>query len=344
MTEPVDRFSSEYLEALEAYLRTGDEAALSDAYEIGRRAMIEGLGILDMATLHQRAVEGVVLPAAAVDRSRLASAVGQFFNEALSAFEMAFRGYRSANEELRRLNETLARKKEALELVNRELESFSYSVSHDLRAPLRSIDGFSAALLEDSADTLDEHGKDYLRRVRDATERMGELIDDLLELARVTRSELVKVDLDLSALAQRVADRMHASAPARTVHFHCQDGVRGRGDAHLVTILLENLLGNAWKFTSKLTDAEVEFGRINHSSRPAYFVRDNGAGFDMAYAGKLFGAFQRLHSGAEFEGTGIGLATVQRIVQRHNGRVWAEGQVGAGATFYFTLGEEEAGS
>ena len=242
------------------------------------------------------------------------------------------------------------RAEEALEASNKELEAFSYSVSHDLRAPLRSIDGFGQILLEDYADILDAQGKDHLVRVRSATQHMGELIDDLLKLSRVTRSEMKQVLVDLSALARAIAVELRKSQPERRVQFVIAPGAVANGDARLLRVLLENLLANAWKFTSKHPTARIEFGVTqlgevgsqqsavgSRQSQIVYFVRDDGAGFDMSYAGKLFGAFQRLHTASEFPGTGIGLATVQRIVYRHGGRVWAEGAVDQGATFYFTL-------
>jgi signal transduction histidine kinase len=228
-----------------------------------------------------------------------------------------------------------------LEATNRELEAFSYSVSHDLRAPLRSIDGFSQILLEDYADELDDDGKDYLGRVRAATQRMGRLIDDLLGLSRVTRGTMNRERVDLSALAEEVAGDLREARPERAVEFLAQKGLRVWGDPRLLRVALENLIGNAWKFTEKEPQARIEFGMDEELSRtgrvPVYYVRDNGAGFEMAYADKLFGAFQRLHGSDEFEGTGVGLATVQRIVRRHGGTIWAEGEVGRGATFYFTL-------
>ncbi|MDP9456594.1 MAG: hypothetical protein CYG60_06345 [Actinobacteria bacterium] len=228
-----------------------------------------------------------------------------------------------------------------LEVTNRELEAFSYSVSHDLRAPLRSIDGFSQILLEDYADDLDEEGRDYLGRVRAASQRMGRLIDDLLGLSRVTRGALRRERLNLSSLAREVADGLRESRPDREVDFEIEDGIEVDGDPHLIRVALTNLLGNAFKFTEKEERARVSFGedrRLSELGRvPVYYVRDNGAGFEMEYADKLFGAFQRLHGTDEFEGTGIGLATVQRIVHRHGGRVWAEGRVGHGASFFFTL-------
>jgi signal transduction histidine kinase len=228
-----------------------------------------------------------------------------------------------------------------LEATNRELEAFSYSVSHDLRAPLRSIDGFSQILVEDYADEIDEEGKDYLGRVRAASQRMGRLIDDILGLSRVTRGTMSRERLDLGALATEVAEELRETRPERKVEFSAQKGLEVWGDPKLLRVALANLIGNAWKFTEKSPEARVEFGLDEELSRkghvPVYYVRDNGAGFDMTYANKLFGAFQRLHGADEFEGTGIGLATVQRVVHRHGGRIWAEGEVDRGATFYFTL-------
>ena len=224
-----------------------------------------------------------------------------------------------------------------LKAANKELESFSYSVSHDLRAPLRSIDGFSQALLEDCADKLDEPGKDALRRVRAASQRMGKLIDDLLQLSRLMRSGLQRRSVDMSDLALASATEVRNIWPGRQVKLIIAPGLHAEGDQQLLRIVFDNLLGNAWKFTSKREQATIEVGAISHNGTTAYFVRDNGAGFDMAYSDKLFGAFQRLHAMADYPGTGIGLATVQRIIHRHGGRVWAEGKVDEGATFYFTL-------
>ena len=225
-----------------------------------------------------------------------------------------------------------------LAAVNHELEAFSYSVAHDLRAPLRSVDGFSQALLEDYADKLDEEGKQYLRYVRESAQQMAALIDDLLTLSRVTRSDLTRVPVSLTDTASSVLAQLRRGQPERRVEAIVADDLVAKADPRLIKVALENLLGNAWKFTGKEAEARIELGLAPLNGEPTYFVRDNGAGFDMAYASKLFGVFQRLHSAAEFEGTGIGLATVQRIVRRHGGRIWAEGDVGRGATFYFTLG------
>ena len=233
--------------------------------------------------------------------------------------------------------EQLRRYAVQLEAANQELEAFSYSVSHDLRAPLRSLDGFSQALLEDYHERLDDTGRDFLQRVRAASQRMATLIDDLLSLSRVTRGELQVGDVDLSALAAAVAADLHRSDQKRDVTFAIAPDLVARADPGLMRIVLQNLLGNAWKFTGKRSPAHVEFGVTAQDGRRAFFVRDDGAGFDMAYAAKLFGAFQRLHATTEFPGTGIGLATVQRIIHRHGGQVWAEGAPERGATFYFTL-------
>jgi PAS domain S-box-containing protein len=242
-----------------------------------------------------------------------------------------------AEEMVERHRSELSRSNAELEAANKELEAFSYSVSHDLRAPLRGIDGFSQALLEDYADKLDSQGKNHLERVRAGVQRMGVLIDDLLNLGRVTRAEIHREPIDLTAMAQRIASELRRVQPERTVEIVLGEGLRAEGDARLLRVVLENLLGNAWKFTSKRKHARIELGRTQSNGSSAFFVRDNGAGFDPAYASRLFGAFQRLHAMTEFPGTGVGLATVQRVIHRHGGRIWAESAVDKGATFYFTL-------
>jgi PAS domain S-box-containing protein len=246
-----------------------------------------------------------------------------------------------AEEEIRRLNaeleERVIDRTRQLEAANKELEAFSYSVSHDLRAPLRSIDGFSQALLEDYGGVLDMQGKDFLTRVRSASQRMSQLIDDMLVLSRVTRREMKCSAVDLSALSNMIAAELVKTQPQRQVEFNITPGLVVNGDAELLRAMLENLLGNAWKFTSKNQNAKIEFGVMELDGKSSYFVRDNGVGFDMAYASKLFQAFQRLHLQTEFPGTGIGLATVKRIINRHGGSIWAESEAGKGATFYFNL-------
>jgi signal transduction histidine kinase len=227
-----------------------------------------------------------------------------------------------------------------LEAANRELESFSYSVSHDLRAPLRSINGFIQAILDDEADRLTADGKDCLDRACAASRRMSELIDDMLDLSRITRRTIVPEAVDLAAIAKEVAAELDRTKPPRPVAFDVAEGMTVYGDAVLLRAVLENLLGNAWKFTGKTPSPRVSFGVVaDPAGGRTFHVRDNGAGFDMAYAGKLFGAFQRLHGMDEFPGTGVGLATVKRIIAKHGGRIWAESVGGKGATFYFTLPE-----
>jgi PAS domain S-box-containing protein len=474
MTQTVDRNGLEtlalaYASALSKYVSGAGEAALAEAYALGRHATAQGIGILDMVTVHHEALLGLMsqLPAAAPSPLPLAA---QFFNESLSPFEMSLRAHQ-ANARLLGLSETLAqrnaeidrardqlqmildattaviylkdsdgryvfvnrqfeqvfrvrredvigkrdaealppqvaealrdhdqpvlqagipgelevtlpleggphtyialkfplldgagpyaicsvatditerkradealkRAKEAAESANRELESFSYSVAHDLRAPLRGIDGFCHALVEDCSDRLGPQGTTYLQYVRESAQHMAHLIDDLLALSRVSRSALQPSYVDLTELARNILDHLKAIDRERHVDCTIQEGVCGSGDPHLLRAVLENLLGNAWKFTSRRPMARIEFGLQSMTAPAVYSVRDNGAGFDMAYAGKLFGVFQRLHSEDEFVGTGIGLATVHRIITRHGGRVWAEGEVDRGSTFYFTLGDE----
>lgn len=248
---------------------------------------------------------------------------------------------RQTERELRQLKESLERRvaerTAALEDAYKDLESFSYSISHDLRAPLRAIEGFTGALIEDCAHALDAKGQDYLSRTAAASRHMTRLIDHLLKLSLVARADVHRETVDLSDMIRQTAEKMKASEPQRAGKFDIEDGIIVSADRHLLQIAVENLIENAWKFTAKRQSAEIAFGRRQSADKTEYFVRDNGAGFDMAHADRLFGAFQRLHTAQEFEGTGIGLATVQRIVRRHGGVIRAESAPDAGATFYFTL-------
>jgi light-regulated signal transduction histidine kinase (bacteriophytochrome) len=247
---------------------------------------------------------------------------------------------REAEAEVQRLNKDLQHHAAQLESANKELETFSYSVSHDLRAPLRGIDGWSQALVEDYGTVLDEQAQTYIRRVRSETQRMGTLIDDLLQLSRIARSDLYKKKVNLSAIAEVVATRLQETTPAgRQVEFVIQKDLTAMGDPKLLEVVFTNLLDNAFKFTGRKSHAHIEFGQTVVEGAPAYFVRDNGVGFDMNYANKLFGAFQRMHKVSEFPGSGVGLATVQRVIHRHGGEIWAASEVGQGTTFYFTLEE-----
>ena len=243
----------------------------------------------------------------------------------------------------RRAEEALARATATAEAASRELEAFSYSVAHDLRAPIRGMNGFAQVLLDTYSDKLDADGRDWLQEIILNARKMAALIDALLSLARLTRSELSHESVDLSELVRASVARLAAAEPARTVELSVHDHLVANLDPVLARALIENLVGNAWKFTSKVAHPRIEFGRVDAHGEQAFFVRDNGAGFDMAFSSKLFGPFQRLHTADEFPGTGIGLATVQRIVQRHGGRVWAVGAVGEGATVYFTCPNRTSG-
>jgi PAS domain S-box-containing protein len=249
-----------------------------------------------------------------------------------------------AEQELHRLNieleERVRSRTAELEAANRELEAFAHSVSHDLRAPLRGIDGWSLALLEDCGERLDAQGRKHLDRVPSQAQHMGRLIDDLLHLSRVSRAELVPITVDLTSLAETIVRPLKEANPGRSVEFSLEPNLTCTGDPRLLEIALTNLLNNAVKFTGLCATARVEFGKAEFEGKPAFFVRDNGVGFDMAYAGLLFAPFHRLHKASEFPGTGIGLATVQRVIHRHGGRIWAQAQVGEGAAFYFTLGAD----
>ncbi len=307
----------EYSTALRDCVSGAGEVALAHAYELGRMAAGTGIGVVELAAIHDAALREVLGDTAPPPE------VDQFFAEALSPFEMTHRGFREANERL--------------EAAVRELEAFSYSVSHDLRAPLRTISAFTQALAEDLRYQLDEKSRDHLRRVLAAAARMNDLIDALLELSRISRSPLGRHQVDLSAVALAVVDELRRRDVTRKLGATVQPGLVVDADGRLVRILLDNLIGNAWKFTAKSSNPHVEVGAEQRPGETVFFVRDNGAGFDMAYAERLFTPFQRLHSEREYSGTGIGLATVKRIVERHGGRIWAESTPDQGASFYFTL-------
>ena len=248
-----------------------------------------------------------------------------------------------AEMEIKALNAGLERRAAELTTANKELEAFTYSVAHDLRTPLRGLNGFGAALLEDYAPALDEQAQSYIRRIREASVRMAQLIDDLLNLSRISRAGLRRESVSLSHLADTVVLGLQKASPERRAEFVITPLLDVEGDPHLLRIVFDNLLGNAWKFTARRDHARIELGTGEQDCRQVYFIRDNGVGFDMRYVDKLFAPFQRLHSHSEFPGTGIGLATTARIVHKHGGEIWAEGAVDQGATFYFTLGGEATG-
>lgn len=271
------------------------------------------------------------------EKARLEDAQRAMLN-LLEDFDVERTRAEAAHRDLQESFESLRVAKEAAEAATREVESFSYSVSHDLRAPLRSLSGFSQLLLKHYRDALDDTGKDYLTRIVNAADKMGMLIDDLLKLSSISRAAIEIKKINLSMMAGRAVNQLSALHPERNVEFKTEEGIFAFGDERLIAVALENLIGNAWKFTSKTEKAVIEFGvEYLHEGERAYFVRDNGAGFETEYAGKLFNPFQRLHRDEEFPGTGIGLATVKRIIDRHGGRIWIEGAKGKGATVYFTL-------
>jgi len=300
-----------------------------------------GWGVVSQQPLHA----SLAFAAKETQLRRLLTGYGFILLLCVLAIFMASRiaGERRRAEDDRRmkaeLEQRVIERTAELEVANKELEAFSYSVSHDLRSPLRSIDGFGQALLEDCASRLDDQGRHYLNRIRSSTQHMGQLIDDLLKLSRATRTEIRREPVDLTQLAQSVITGLEIVEPDRKVECRVQASMVVNGDPRLLRIVLENLIGNAWKFTSRTAQARIDMASFpDGADNRAYYVRDNGAGFDMAYVDKLFGVFQRLHTPAEFPGTGIGLATVQRIIHRHGGRAWAESEGGKGASFYFTLG------
>jgi light-regulated signal transduction histidine kinase (bacteriophytochrome) len=337
MTKASLSLSKDYIQAFLGHVARPDEIGLHRAYELGRTALTGGLGVLEIAALHHEALGRLNADdTAAISRAQFARAA-EFFAEALSPFEMSLRGYQETNSRLATNNKLLERAKAETEAANRELEAFSHSVAHDLRAPLHVIDGYCQALLEDCGDMLDVQGKTYLDRVCRSAERMGRLIEDLLKLSRITRADLHRQSIDLSQLAHSVIAALREREPHRHVDVNITDGIVANCDEGLLRVVLENLLGNAWKFTGKRPDARIEVSALMQNGASVYFVRDNGAGFDMAIAGKLFSAFERLHPSTEFEGTGIGLATVHRIIGRHGGRIWAESEMDRGASFFFSL-------
>ena len=310
-----DRFHEAFRRGMERFLSTGKATVIGTTIEFAGRTLEGREFPVELSLASWKTGEGTFFTAIIRDTTRR----------------------KRAEARINTLNEDLKRGTAELEAANRELKTFAYSVSHDLRAPLRAIDGFSRVLVENCWEKLDPRSRNDLQRIRAASQRMGQLIDDMLALSRVTRSEMHRTTVDLSGLTESILGELQKSQPERRAAFVITPKLMVNADANLLRIALENLLGNAWKFTAKRSLTRIELDATSHDGKPAYLVRDNGAGFDMAYAGKLFGAFQRLHRVTEFEGTGIGLATVQRIIHRHGGIVWAEGQVGKGATFYFTL-------
>jgi light-regulated signal transduction histidine kinase (bacteriophytochrome) len=328
----------DYAATLRAYLDNPDESALAAAYALGRTALDNGVGITHVVAAHAEAL-GLILedsPAAAMSVRSIS-----FLVECLAPLEMAHQGFIEANRSLQRLNADLEQRvrerTRQLEEANGELKSFAYSVSHDLRGPVRAIHGFSQVVLEDCAPLLDVTGRLALERIQANALRMEQLIDDMLRLAQVSREQLSPGPADLSALAKEIVAELREQQPDRQIDVSIADGLVADADPDLMRAALTNLLGNAFKFTGRQPAPRIDFASETQGNEVVYYIRDNGAGFDMAYLGKVFRPFERLHSQDEFPGTGIGLATVHRAIGRHGGRIWAEASVDRGATFFFTL-------
>ena len=344
----------DYGAGLRAYLEEPRESALAAAYELGRAAMDSGAGVIDIVGAHAEAV-GSILDGSPADAISARSI--PFLVECLAPLEMAHRGFIEANQalqtanadlelrtgQLQTANADLELRTGQLQMANKELESFAYSVSHDLRAPLRAIDGFSQTVLEDCAPLLDDAGRFAIERVRANAVRMGRLIDDMLHLARISHGELNPGPTDLGALASEIVAELREQQPDRNLDVRIAEGLVADVDPDFIRIALANLLSNAFKFTGNQAAPRIDFATETRDGEVVYYVRDNGAGFDMAYAEQVFRPFERLHAQDEFPGTGIGLATVQRVIRRHGGRIWADAAIGRGATFFFTL-RSEAGA
>lgn len=336
-----DDLPSAYVRALAAFVADPSEENLAQGYALGRRALSEGHALIEWAALHDGALSELALGPPDAHRFERA---GVFFRESLTAFEMTQRGYVEANRWLERLNHELRhevtekqRVAAQLEQVNRDLEAFNDSVAHDLRAPARRIGGFADLLLGEQRPGLSEEAQQTAERIKVAGRKMTELIDGLIAVARTGRSDLTIGTVNLAARARAVIQTLRDAEPQRTVAVEIAEPLEARGDARLLGAVLDNLLRNAWKFTRDQPQARIELGADRTQTPCVYFVRDNGAGFNPAHGHRLFKVFQRLHNEEAFPGTGIGLATVERIIRRHGGRVWAEGVVGQGATIFFTV-------
>ena len=327
MKAKVRSFEVNYRNSLRDCLNGAGEFALKRGYELGRQAMLEGLGVMDILSAQRKALLGLLATAGTVkDCIHLAQISQDLLTECLAPFELTHRGFLEAES----LNNQL-------EAANKQLESFSYSVSHDLRAPLRAIDGYSRMILRREEKNFDAETQRQFNTIRSNVETMGHLIDDLLAFSRLGKKEMTKTSLDMDWMIRDVWQNLLTIHPDRNMTLHAE-GIRpGMGDRSLIREVFSNLLGNAVKFTRTREVTRIEVESRDQDNETIYSIRDNGIGFDMQYHDKLFGVFQRLHSASEYEGTGIGLALVNRIIHRHGGRVWAEGRVGEGAAFFFTL-------
>jgi len=333
MTEEISAFKADYRRLLREYIAATGEAALQHAYELGRQAVRDGLGPMDIVSTQQEVLLELLTDAeTAGDCIRMVKLSNEFSTECLAPFELTHRGFLEVEQFNRKLED-----------LNKELETFSYSVSHDLRAPLRAIDGYSRMILKKQEEHFDEETKRRFRAIRENVETMGRLIDELLTLSRLGKQEISNARLDMEGIIGNVWQNLLTSNPDRNMILRNEGVFPATGDPSLLREVFSNLLGNAVKFTRTRDIARIEVGSSREAEEVVYYVRDNGVGFDMKHYDKLFGVFQRLHSADDYEGTGVGLAIVHRIVSRHGGRIWAEGDVDKGATFYFSLPQKKNG-
>jgi len=334
-----DILLAEYSAILNSYIDHRDEASLELGYNFGRKIVDSKLGLLAVLEIHTKSLVNRLRSTSKEDSAATTTVImaSEILSATLASFEMIHRGYEEMIQKLQSLNEELHRQAEELTQANKEIESFSYSVSHDLRAPLRTILSFSEAVLEDLGGNASPEVLKSSQRVIAAAKRMDTLITDILNLSKLNRKTLERREVDLSAMVTEIMLELQSTQHERSSTIVIQPGLIVTGDPDLLRVAMTNLLSNAWKFTAKTSAPRIEFGRLNQNNETVYFVKDNGAGFAMEYAERLFGAFQRLHSEKDFEGTGIGLATVQRVIHRHGGRIWAEAKENHGATFFFTL-------
>ena len=339
MTQTVHDIEKQYRIVLQEYLTRTDEEALFHAYELGRQAVAKGLGVLEIADIHERTLISLspqtAMPTeitATIERSHA------FYREILSAFEMVHRGFRETSAAVEELEQRVQQRTALLQETNKELETFSYSVAHDLRAPLRAIDGFTRLLLDDYTTHLSDDGKRFLTIARTNTKKMAELLDDLLAISRVNRKKMATESLiNMRDLAQGIAEDLLKQEADRSIVMNIHDVAPIQGSPSVMRQVLENVISNAITFTRGQPHPVIEIGSVPREGEQIFYVRDNGVGFEMRNADKMFGAFQRLHPSEEYEGNGVGLAIVQRIIHRQGGRVWAEGEPGKGATIYFTV-------
>lgn len=339
MTNTVHEVEKAYKAILQEYLARTDEDTLFRAYQLGHEAVAKGLGVLDIADIHQRVLDSLTHEMTAPDEiTTVINQAHTFFREILSSFEMIHRGFRESTATVEELEARVQQRTTLLQETNKELDTFSYSVAHDLRAPLRAIDGFTRLLLDDFSSQLSDEGRRFLTIARTNTKKMTELLDNLLAFSRANRKKLATESMvNMKELARTVADDLLKREPNRSIVLNIHDVPSVPGSPAMMRQVLLNIISNAIKFTRGLPHPVIEIGSVMREGEQVFYVKDNGVGFEMRNADKLFDAFQRLHPSENYEGAGVGLAIVRRIVHRHGGRVWAEAEPNKGATIYFTL-------